>query len=478
MRVLFGFTLAAALALLGAAPARGGLTTEVFQLENGMTFLLVPRPELTTVSAGWVATVGSAAERPGETGLAHFLEHALFHGTATLGTRDAGAERPLLAEEDALRETLAAGADPSAEARLGEVMAALSALAVPNELDRQYARVGAADLNAFTSEDFTATLVRVPADRLESWFWLESDRLGGPVLRHFEAEREVIRAERRQRQAADRRLEPLESALAASWRGHSYRRPVMGLDEDLDSLTRPAAQRFFSRWYRPPRLTAVLVGPLDRGRVEALARRYFGRLPRGEQVALSEVSEPPPGERRTAFSWRGQPTIHLEHRTVLFGDRDSVGLELLAGVVNSRFGSFQRQLVAAGVARALKATHLPRRLGGSFAVELEAAAAADFDQLEEAWDAEVERFVLDGVTPAELERVRKQLQLDAYRRWEDPYRLTAEVLMAAGRGDWRRVFEGPDDMRAFTSADLQRLARRYLGSERRLIARWLPSGAP
>ena len=74
---------AAWLALAGAVCAdttahRAEVPVEQFTLDNGMTFLLVQRPQMTTVAAGWVAKVGSANERPGITGLSHFFEHMMF----------------------------------------------------------------------------------------------------------------------------------------------------------------------------------------------------------------------------------------------------------------------------------------------------------------------------------------------------------------------------------------------------------------
>ena len=81
---------------------------ETFELANGMTFLVVPRPELTTVSAGWVAHVGSANERPGITGLSHFFEHMMFKGSHAIGTTNIERDLEIIEEQETLQEQIRA----------------------------------------------------------------------------------------------------------------------------------------------------------------------------------------------------------------------------------------------------------------------------------------------------------------------------------------------------------------------------------
>ena len=90
MKLTFGTIFALAATALTALPAQAQqLTPEIFTLENGMKFVLIPRTdEPNTISAGWLAKVGSANERPGITGISHFFEHMMFKGTNTIGTGD------------------------------------------------------------------------------------------------------------------------------------------------------------------------------------------------------------------------------------------------------------------------------------------------------------------------------------------------------------------------------------------------------
>ena len=108
---------------------------ETFELSNGMKFLAVVRPELATVSAGWVARVGSANERPGITGMSHFFEHMMFKGSRTIGTRDVARDLEILEEQEKLQEGIRAIQREQRERyRLGEIEDPFADEARPPEL--------------------------------------------------------------------------------------------------------------------------------------------------------------------------------------------------------------------------------------------------------------------------------------------------------------------------------------------------------
>jgi predicted Zn-dependent peptidase len=234
---------------LAAERSPAHLDVQSFRLDNGMTFLLVEHPDPARVAAGWTAHVGSADDPAGLSGVSHVLEHMMYKGSRTIGVKD------------------------------------------PNELDVLYGRAGATLLNAFTRNDSTAFFVSVPANEVELWFWLESDRLLAPAFRDFEGERKVIEQERQRQESTPRgRLENQFNALF--WQAHPYRWPLIGWPSDLAAISVEAAERHFRTYYAPGNLTAVLVGHLDRARIEALARRYFGRLPAGPEPPRTRTTEP------------------------------------------------------------------------------------------------------------------------------------------------------------------------------------------
>ena len=196
--------LAAALAALAGPVRAQELKVEEHVLPNGMKLLLVPRADEPTIAAGWVAHVGSANERPGITGISHLFEHMMFKGTQAIGTKDAARDEALIGEqervrglmrdEDAkLRAALRRGeiddiTKPETKtARYKELDKEFDALVkeqrdllVKNEFDRIYTKGGASGMNASTNTDLTQYFVAVPKNRLELWFWMESDRLLHP----------------------------------------------------------------------------------------------------------------------------------------------------------------------------------------------------------------------------------------------------------------------------------------------------------
>ena len=276
-------------------------------LDNGMTILLLPRPGDPNVAAGWVAKVGSVYERPGITGVAHLFEHMMFKGTATIGTRNIEQDLQLIAELDQVKAELRVEEATLLEAhRLGQIEDAddpARRTAASSGADRAIRRAargarradhqgglqppllgaGRVGMNAGTSYDYTIYFVNVPANKLELWFWMESDRLLNPVFREFYSEREVVHEERRLRTDSTPTGKFQEQFDAMFWQSSPYSWPVVGWPSDLEGITREEALAFFDIYYAPNNLTAALVGDFDPDEAKALAERYFGRLQRGER---------------------------------------------------------------------------------------------------------------------------------------------------------------------------------------------------
>ncbi len=249
-----GIFLAAALVTVGvpALPARAALEVEEHVLPNGMRLLLVPRPDEPSVSAGWVAHVGSANERPGITGISHLFEHMMFKGTKAIGTKDVARDAKLIDEQERVRGLMRAqDAVLRAALRRGEIdditkpenktaryreldrefdalVKEQRDLLVKNEFDRIYTTAGASGMNASTNTDVTQYFVTVPKNRLELWFWMESDRLSAPVFREFYSERDVVFEERRMRTESTPTGSLDEAFEEMFWDGHPYSWPVVG----------------------------------------------------------------------------------------------------------------------------------------------------------------------------------------------------------------------------------------------------------
>ena len=243
-------------------------------LDNGMKVLMVLRKGSPNISAGWIAKAGSVNEHSGVTGISHLFEHMMFKGTQTIGTRNIEEDLKLNLELDRVKAELRKEEQALAvKLRLGEIAdvkdpkvrsarhqqllaefdrlnARQKALLVNNEFDRIYTSAGGAQMNAATSEDYTIYFISVPANKLELWFWMESDRLSSPVFREFYTEREVVAEERRLRTDSTPTGRYMTQFNAMFWQSSPYGWPVIGWPSDLDAITREDATAYFQRLLR------------------------------------------------------------------------------------------------------------------------------------------------------------------------------------------------------------------------------------
>jgi predicted Zn-dependent peptidase len=460
-------------------------------LANGMRFLLLPRPGTGTVEAGWVVRAGTADEPPGAGGAAHAVEHLLFQGTRTIAARDPVQELPLLEREDALAAELdrleaEAAAQPQTEggrlARLRRRVADLAAeaaalverlrtLVVPGELAYRYSQAGGTGLNANTAHDFTVFYVTVPAEALELWFWLESDRLLDPVFREFEREKAVIREERRLRVDSTPTGRAEEALARRFWGEGAYATPTLGDPEDLDRLRRPAARRFFAERYGPDRLTAALVGDFDPGQARAWAERYFARLtPAAPPTPGRAVAPPAPGGPWTT-GCACPDQARVLYRTVPLDHPDTTALQLLAGVFNGRSGRLYRSLVVEReLAFAAFAQQTSFARAGAFEVTLEAKGGRDPLELVTAWDEELARLLTEPIPATELERARNVLAAEALRQLREPALLLRRLLIYDALGDWRLLAGWPERLQGIEEGEVRAVGERYLGETGRFVA--------
>jgi predicted Zn-dependent peptidase len=426
---------AAAPALPPPRPAPAALPVQELRLANGMRLLLVRRAGLPGLAAGWVAHVGSVDERPGTTGVTHFLEHMLFKGT--------------------------------------------QAIAAPGELWRLYTSAGARGLNALTLPDMTLYYVTLPAEKVELWFWLESDRLRNLAFRDFETERGVIAEERRERLESTPTGRVEEKLEEAFWGTHPYGWPTLGRPADLAALRRADAERHFATHYGPGNLTAALVGDFDPTTIASLAERYFGRLASRPAPPKVEASPPEPREeRRLAATCECRPQVVAVYPTPAFGHPDTAALEVLAGVLDGRTGRLHRSLVLAqGIASSSWAQQAAQRWAGTFTWRAEAKGGATPEALLAAWDREVDRLRGEPVGTEELTKVRNQIAADAYRRLREPSGLLLQLLMNDGFGDWHQLQRGPERALATTAAEVRAAVQRYLVPHRRTVGIFTRAGA-
>ena len=480
-----------------AAPVTAQVPIEEFTLANGMKFMLVRKPEQATVMGGWVAKVGSANERPGITGVAHFFEHMMFKGSRTIGVKDAALDQQLLDQQEAVQEKIRAQYriqrerfrkgeidDPfdaatyppalvELEAEFAKLAEAQRANMVKDEFDKIYTEAGGSGMNATTNPDSTIYWITVPANKLELWFWMESERLLQPVFREFYSERDVVKEERRMR-VESTPTGPFDEQLNAMfWTAHPYKWDTIGWMSDLSTLSMADAQEFFQTFYAPNNITAALVGNFDVGQVKALAERYFGRIPRGKQEVPDVVTleEKQLAEKRMNAECDCQPQVALQFQGVPFGHRDSYALSVLGGLLNGQTGRMNKSLVLdKKIASSAGAYQRALKYAGETGVYAETKGDASPADLEAALWAELERLQNEPVPADELQKVKNAVLADSFRRLQTPFFLLVQLLFYEGWGDPNYLNTSAANTLAVTADDVQRVAKKYFTRETRTVA--------
>lgn len=471
----------------GQAPsALSGLDLPVREvvLDNGMRFLLLPRPGAPTVAFVVEYAVGGVDEVPGRTGIAHLLEHLLFKGTTTIGTRDVEAERIWFARMDALHDSILAERaaprpDSGAIAALGVRLAALEdsarALVVPNEYDRILSRNGARGLNATTTSEATTYFVELPANRAELWFALEADRMRSPVFREFYAERDVVMEERRMRIDTNPAGLLYEAHLAAAFTIHPYGQPVAGTMADLEVLTRGQVEEYYRRFYGPRNATVAIVGDLDPAVFEGWAREYFDDLPPGDRPPPVLTREPEQrGRRDVQVVFDAGAALRMGWHVPSLHHDDAPALAILATLLTGgRTARLHRRLVEDDrIATSVSASMGPGdRYPRLFTIDATPRTPHTTAELERAILDELGALAAEPPTAAEIDRIRVQIESGRVRRLRSNLGLAFQLAASASAlGDWRETFRLTDRLGTVRPADVQRVVRRWFDDEGLTVA--------
>jgi predicted Zn-dependent peptidase len=466
-------------------------------LSNGMRLLMVERHDDPTVAGGWVAHVGSANERPGITGMAHLFEHMMFKGTPTIGTKDYQKDLEIIAEQERIRNEMRQEERKMRAAwRLGEIqdlenpesktkrwkeldkkfnelIAQQRQVLVKNEFDRIYTTAGASGMNAFTTHDLTGYFVTVPANKLELWMWMESERLYHPVFREFYAERDVVFEERRMRTDSTP-LGPFEETFESMiWEALAYSWPVVGWPSDIRSISKSEADAFYALYYAPQNITLILVGDFKGETAFPLAEKYFGRIPRGPHDPPDVLTLEPAqvAEKRMEAEAEANPQVEIVWHTVPFRHPDSYPLTLLAQILSTRTGRLYKGLVlGAQVATESSADQDSRKWAGVFSVDGQAREGHTPEEVERAVYGEIDKLKDHEVPAEELQKVKNNFAAYEFRRLASNMSILYQLIFSDGLGDWREINNAGPKYQAVTAADVRRVAQKYFTAENRNVA--------
>jgi zinc protease len=432
-------------AMPAAAPAGAAPAVQQFTLDNGLLVVVVPDHRTPVVTHMLWYRIGAADDPYGKSGIAHFLEHLMFKGTAK---HPAG------------------------------------------RFSQQIAAVGGQE-NAFTSYDYTGYFQRVSRENLGAMMEFEADRMTGLVLSEdvIASERDVILEERNQRIDNDPSARLSEQVQAAQYLNHPYHRPSIGWRHEMETLNREDALAFYKRYYQPDNAILVVAGDVTVDEVKALVEKTYGKLEKRMPLPPRVRPQEPPqiAERRLSFADLRvtQPSLQrsylvpsLTTATGNEGDALEMLAYVLGGGANSRL---YRSLV---IDKHLATTAGSWYQGSSldptrFGIYGTPAAGVPLDKLEAAIDAEVTALLDTGPTAEELERSKSRMIADFIYAQDNQSQLVRLYGAALATGSTvRDVLERPDRLRAVTAEQVRDAARRYLDKRHSVTGYLVKDGAP
>jgi len=457
-----------------------------FTLDNGMKVLFLERRQSPTMALYIRFRVGAADENIGMTGTAHLLEHMLFKGTKTLGTKDFAEEQKILARMDSVSMSLDAEkskgekANPEYLKYLQESMKSLQEehkkFVIKDEIERVYSQSGGVGFNAMTGADTTTYVVSLPSNRLELWARVESDRLLNPVLREFYSERDVVLEERRRSIESQPERILLENFLAVSFVAHPYGRPIIGWPSDVQSLDREATERFFRTHYSPANTVLTVVGDVRPEEALPVLKKYFERIPRQVLPPPLRTAEPDqPGERRLEVVADANPQLIIGFHKPNPPHPDDSAIEIIEGLLSSgRTSRFYRRLVEEEkiAAEVSAANGWPgERSPNLFVIFAAPRHPHTAGELEKAILEELERLKREPVSAEELGKIKNQIQTGFLRQLNSNTKLAYWLSYGQSLfGDWRYLVRRLEGYEKVTPEDVRRAAEKYFTARNRTVA--------
>jgi zinc protease len=405
-----------------------------FTLPNGLQVLVIPDHRTPVVTQMIWYKVGSADETPGKSGLAHFLEHLMFKGTAK---HPAG------------------------------------------EFSQTVLRIGGNE-NAFTSTDYTGYFQRVPREQLAKMMEFEADRMTGLILKDENVlpERDVVLEEYNMRVANNPEARLTEQIMAALYLNHPYGRPVIGWHPEIEKLDREDALAFYRRFYAPNNAILVIAGDVEVGDVRPMAEQTFGPVAPQPAIPVQRLrpQEPEPVAPRTvtlADARVEQPSVkryYLVPSAATAAAGESAALDVLAQLMGNGSNSYlYRALV---VDRPLAVSASAGYQGTSldptqFMISASPKPGVEFSQIEQVIDGVIADIGQNPVRAEDLERVKTQLIAEAIYAQDNQATLARWYGAALTSGlSIEDIRSWPERIRAVTAEQVRAAAQKWLDKKR------------
>jgi predicted Zn-dependent peptidase len=409
---------------------------ELYTLDNGMDVILHQDNTAPVVITAVMYHVGAKDEQPDRTGMAHFFEHLLFEGTQNI-------ER-------------------------GEWFKIVSANGGSN--------------NANTTDDRTYYYEIFPSNNVELGLWMESERLLHPVINQIgvDTQNEVVKEEKRLRVDNQPYGNLLAEIKKLIFEKHPYKGTTIGEMEHLDAATLDEFQAFNKKFYAPNNATLVVAGDINPSEVRKMIDKYFGPIPRGEDIVRKKIEEDPINEVRkgTAYDSNIQiPAIVAAYRTPSQKDRDSYVLNMISTYLSEGKSSvlYKKLVDEKKIALAVQAVNISQEDYGTYALFALPLGDVELSTLLTEIDEEIEKIKTDLISERDFQKIQNQFENNFVNS-------NSSIAGIAGSlatyhvlyGDINLINNEIDIYRSITREEIREVAKKYLNKNARVELEYLP----
>ncbi len=440
----------------------------LYTLDNGLKVYLSKNDEEPKIQTYIAVRAGSIYDPKESTGLAHYLEHMVFKGTSKIGTQDFEKEKILLDTISNLYELHKNTTDITKKKelykRIDSVSQEASKVSISNEYDKMIGSLGAQGTNAWTWFEETVYTNKIPANELDKWLSVESERFGELVLRLFHTELEAVYEEFNRGQDSDGRKLWSEN-LKGLFPNHPYgQQTTIGTSEHLKNPSMVAIHKYFETYYVPNNMAIVLVGDIDFDETIKKVVDSFGKLKRKpvthpELPKESEITAPielevfGPTSESVSVSFRSGAIGSEEEKLLTLADMLLTNGN--AGLIDLNLN--QKQLVQnAGSSALFLNDYGFHRFTGA------PKNGQTLDQVKELLLGEIEKLKKGEFEEWMLSAVINDLELSQTREYENSTALANTYVNAfIHHQEWKDRLQFLEDLRKVTKDQLVAFANRF-----------------
>lgn len=444
-----------------------------YTLNNGLTVILNPDPTQSKIAASVAVNTGSKNDPSDATGMAHYLEHLLFKGTTTLGTIDYEKEKVYLDSVYYYYDQLGLTSDEDKRAKIqGKINThslAASEYAMPNEFDKLLKSIGSTGINATTSNDLTIYFNTIPTHQINKWLDIYAHRFMDPVFRSFQSELEVVYEEKnRAMDNLQRRV--LVAFDQAFYEGHPYGENLtLGTVEHLKNPSLTKMYKYFEDYYVANNMALIIAGDFDAEALRPMIEKTFGQLEAGK-VPEKDIAPPRSFKGREVMKNRITPIKVgiMGWHTVPSFHKDQTGMEVISYLLQneSRTGLLDELKRENKLMEIFSFGEIRDEAGNQQVIFLPKIIGQSLKKAESLVLEKINRLKTGDFSDDLLQSVKNEMYKDYQQQVEGLENRGYLLANAFRKGKkWEDIASYPDEIKAISKEDVQRLANAYLGDD-------------